>query len=88
MNIPSINGNDDIADLMTRTLQNTALAMVNEGLITREQADDFNSTHIASLSHETSFFRSVMKRIFGTDMGPNESKILICKITNVEKEKP
>lgn len=88
MNILSINGSDEIADLMTRTLQNTSLAMVNEGLITHDAADQFNSTHIASLSHETSFFRTVMKRIFGTDMGPNEIKILICKIANVEKEKP
>jgi transcriptional regulatory protein LevR len=84
MNIISINGSDEIADLMTRTLHNTTLAMVNEGLITREIADKFISSHVASLAPDTSFFRCVMKRIFGVNLKDNQVQILICKITNTD----
>lgn len=84
MKIISLQGSDEIADLMTGTLQNTALAMVNEGIITREVADKFSRSHTACLSPDTSFFRKVMDRIFGGNMGKDEHKVLICKIVNVE----
>jgi len=79
MNI--IEGDDDINKAFGAVMETTVYNMYREGLITAEEANEFNDTHIAQIAKKSVFGRVL--EVLGTKW---ETKVLISKVFRPEKE--
>jgi hypothetical protein len=76
MLVKAIQGEEAISDALNAAKEATVKALVVEGIITQEQADNFNSEHIAIILENRRFFKHLFKESDTAD----SSKVAVVKI--------
>jgi hypothetical protein len=69
VNIRTIEGDDAINEALTTAMQQTVTRMLQEGVITVEQANKFNATHLCMYLPANGGFTSWLRLVFGKPEG-------------------
>ena len=80
VDIHTIEGDDDINKAFGAVMETTVYTMYREGLITVEEANEFNDTHMAQLAK-----RSVFERVINVLGGKWSTKVVISKVFRPEE---
>lgn len=76
MLIKTVSG-DDIYDMLNTAMHATVGVLVSDGLLNKQDADDFKNTHFCTIVDSTQKF-SLIRKMLG--LKADESVTVVCKI--------